>query len=156
MSIDLENLVVELVRLRDSVNNTLIQIRSFFPVNTKIPRLKDSGFQLVAIVESRITPGKLPVPPREGPRATERGSRAKPGEGMDFQGLVAWEAVERYMLRRGKPARTTEIASALIKHGFRSGSSNFRGFVYQVLRKKPTVFCRVERGLWALKRWEER
>lgn len=156
MSIDLEQLVVGLVQLRDSVNNTLIQIKAIFPVNTKIPRPKVSGFNLVAVAESRLTPRRRHEPSREGPQEKGQGSEARPRGSVDLKGLVAWEAAEKYLLTRGKPARTAEIASALLKHGFQSGSTNFRGFVYQVLRKKPSVFYRVERGIWGLKRWEGR
>lgn len=72
-----------------------------------------------------------------------------------FKGMSAWEAVEKFLVIRGKTARTAEIALALMSHGFQTSSQNPRGFIFQILRKKPQIFSHPDKGIWGLKRWED-
>lgn len=114
-------------------------------------------------------PPTLPPPPvqfrttvelaqdREGQSSPRTTGTFRPNEGPlrpdALSGMIAWEACEAYLLHRGNPARTAEIALALERHGFRSTAKDLRGFVYQVLRKKPDIFTHPSQGSWGLKVW---
>ena len=141
-------MVEGLLSLRGQIDAVIQGLANLYLSAEPPPQLPPMSTRFRTVVE-RLDPAPLASPrPSEALRA--KVPQLRPDS---FSGMNAWEACEAYLLHRGKPALTAEIAVALEHHGFQSTSKNLRGFVYQALRKKPDVFTHPDQGSWGLKIW---
>jgi hypothetical protein len=144
-------LVEDLASLRGQIDQVMSGIYSLFrsgeaPPDSPPPPLSFRAVvePLKPLVQSQVRPGE--TTPSFKPKGT-------PLRVDTFRNKNAWEACETCLLLRGKPAKTAEIAVVLETHGFETTSKNIRGFLYQVMRKKPAIFTRPDIGTWGLKIW---
>lgn len=148
-------LVEDLASLRGQIDQVMTGIYALFLSGETPPDSPPPPITFRAVVEplTPLNPLSRPsVRPDEPAHSVKH--RGPQFRADAFKNLNAWEACEKFLLLRGKAAKTAEIAVALESHGFETKSKNIRGFLYQALRKKSGVFTRPEAGTWGLKVWD--
>lgn len=150
-----QELLVQLVSMRSQLDQAIILFHDLFIGKGTSPAGPPLAIRLrpvVRLVEGKRKGRDTTSPLKESHSAKSKQARPRPAV---YEGLVAWEAVEKFLISRGSPAKTAEIAAALARDGFKSTAKSLRSFLFQVMRKKPRVFSRPGRGLWGLTAWDD-
>jgi hypothetical protein len=97
--------------------------------------------------------------PVEGPlrsvAETVRESRAEASAITELQSDRIWMAIQLVMSVRKKPMTASEVLEALTQENFRVHGEHKRESVRSAMNRKPEIFEKVERGLFALVGWPE-
>lgn len=152
MALNISPFIEDLLRLRSHLDQAISTFSYMFLEGDGVPLTPPLPIKLKAVV----VPNRTKVQPQ--PPAVDSSPVAHPKPPLvrstSFHGLTTWEAAERYLQVRGKPALTAEIAAALTSGGIQTESENFRGVLYQAMKKKPETFFSPTKGKWGLREWE--
>jgi len=149
MALNLSPFFEDLLRLRNQLDQAISTFSYMFLEGDEVPLSPPLPIKLKAVVVTIRTKVQSQLTAVDPPPSAH--SEPPTARSTSFHGLTICEAAERYLQLRGKPALTGEIAAALTSRGIQTESDNFRGVLYQAMKKKPGTFISPSKGKWGLR-----